>query len=374
MEPVKLRVMAWNVGLGSRKKGFPPDADRAGKILRYVKEFQVDVIALQEMASRDYSIGLPSFNLSDFLNEEDNHLHSIHFEPGLSLPTRHSYPYGKLPKLNCQEGIVGQEQGLGVWVRSVNNWRLRNLYTDDDGYPALVEVQRPLPHPLYMGDEPAPRDKEDERAYSAGRDQEDRPVLWSRLDKLDGSLNHVKIYFISLHLPTLSGEDKEIPVKAFNDTQMNIALNVLGLSKCRIWRYTVEKLASDLRTYALRSIVAQAKRIKAYWKAQDERNTCVFIMAGDFNFYHCNEDLKDLRQEEIFLTSKGKGIVFKRAKSSGATRNKGGFLEGVWRERRIVDNIWVSGAKEVILKKGTGKMENISDHYPVIADIKLDVA
>jgi len=48
--PHTLRVMAWNVGFGSRK-GFAEDSVRADGILKIVNKLNVDIVALQEMGS-----------------------------------------------------------------------------------------------------------------------------------------------------------------------------------------------------------------------------------------------------------------------------------------------------------------------------------
>lgn len=364
---IKLRVMTWNVGFGSRKSDFiSSDAERAREILDIVNTFDVDAVALQEMANREYFDNFPSFNLTKFLSYNDYKLSSIHFEPIVSLGSRHSYPFGKLPELHKKYNINWQENGPGIWIRNVNNWQLKNLYSNEIRYPATVETQRPLPHPLYMGETPAPKGMEDKNEYSAGRDEEDRPVLWSRIDKTDGQLANLKIYFLSLHLPTLKGEEQGYPQGIFNKSQQNIFYNVLRLSGEQISKYTVDELASEYRQYFLNHIIAQVKRIEEYWQAENSENRCVFILAGDFNFYHTTSNFLNKKGEQIILENTG----FERAKLNGTTRPG----------NRLIDNIWVKGAETVAELKENGRsieemdehvqrLKKISDHYPVIAEI-----
>lgn len=364
-----LCVIAWNIGFGARKTSFTSDSERADEILKIVKDKDVDAVALQEMAYRKYD--KDEFNLKDYLENKDEKQNHIHFEISLSLGLQNSYPYGKLPEIKkkfkeiWQVDIEWQKQGPGIWVRNVNNWKLVNLYSNDNKHRAVIEVQRPLPHPLYMGEEPAPKDMEDKKKYSAGRDEEDRPVLWSRIDKDEAKIKNLKIYFVSLHLPTLKNEEKKNhPAGDFTKSQKDIAENVLKLSESRILpNYTIDRLASELRQYYLNHIIFQVKRIEKYWKAT---SNCVFILAGDFNFYHTTSTNLNKTVEQIILENNG----FKRAKLDGTTRPG----------NRLIDNIWVKGAKTVSEWKEEGKsieemtkyvdiLEKISDHYPVIAKI-----
>jgi endonuclease/exonuclease/phosphatase family metal-dependent hydrolase len=359
--------MTWNIGFGSRKSEFiSSDANRAKEILDVVNTLNVDAVALQEMANREYSDNFPLFNLTKYLIDNDDKLSSIHFEPTVSLGNRHCYPYGKLPEINKKFNIKWQENGLGIWIRNVNNCQLRNLYSDDINQQAAIEVQRPLPHPLYMGEQPAPTGMEDNPEYSAGRDEEDRPVLWSRIEKINGNLLNLKIYFVSLHLPTLNGEEKGYPSGNFNKSQKNIFHDVLRLSADKIGDYTVDDLAFEYRQYFLNNIISQVKRIEEYWKAEDSENRCIFILAGDFNFYHTTSTNPNKTGEQILLEDNN----FKRAKLEGTTRPGD----------RLIDNIWVKGAKTVSECKDKGKsveeiskhiqrLKKISDHYPVMAEI-----
>jgi len=364
---IKLRVVSWNVGFGSRKKDFVQlDSDRAKKILYFVNSLKIDAVALQEIANREYSDNSPSFNLTKYLSDNDYNLSSIHFEPTISLGSRHSYPYGKLPELNKKFAIKWQENGLGIWIRNINNWQLKNLYSDDPTLPVTVEVQRPLSHPLYMGEAPAPKGMEDDKNYSAGRDEEDRPVLWSRIYRTDRKLSNLKIYFASLHLPTLKGEEQGCSKGIFNKSQQNIFYNVLRLSGKKIGSYTIDDLASEYRQYFLNHLIAQVMRIEEYWKVGSSENKCIFILAGDLNFYHSTPMILHKVGEQIFLENSG----FERAKLDGSTRPG----------NRLIDNIWVKGAEKIAEWKEEHRsieeidayvqsLKKLSDHYPVIAEI-----
>jgi len=362
----KLSVMTWNIGFGSRKEKFiQSDSKRAEEILNLMKKFDVDAIALQEMANREYNNG-ERFNLREFFIKNDDEMDKVHFEHTVSLGCHHSYPYGKLPEINKKFNIKRQENGLGICVRNVNNWYLRNLYSDENMHPATVEVQRPIPHPLYMGGKSAPKGKEDKKEYSAGRDEEDRPVLWSRIDNPDSKFKSLKIYFVSLHLPTLNGEEKGLGSGVFNKTHKDIAKNVLNLQDDeKINNYTVDDIASKLREYFLNHIISQVKRIEEFWKSEDNKNKCVFILAGDFNFYHYKDD--DQKLPEQILLEKNE---FKCAKLSGATQP----VDEEHPKNRLIDNIWVKGVeKENIGEREVNveKLGGISDHYPVVAQIKF---
>ena len=359
--------MTWNVGFGSRKPEFiSSDANRAKEIRDVVNTFNVDAVALQEMANREYIDNFPSFNLTKYLSDNDDKSNSIHFEPTVSLGSRHSYPYGKLPELNKKFDIKWQENGLGIWIRNVNKWQLKNLYSNNLMHLAAVEVQRPLPHPLYMGEAPALKGRKDKPEYSAGRDEEDRPALWSRLNKIDDKSSSFKIYFVSLHLPTLKGEEQGYSIGDFNKSQKNIFHNVLRLPADKIGSYNVDDLASEYRQYFLSHLIAQIERIEEYWQAKNNEDQCIFILAGDFNFYHTTSNNLDKKGEQIILESTG----FERAKLDGTTRPG----------NRLIDNIWVKGAETVSEWKKEGMsieeidqyvqiLKKLSDHYPVIAEV-----
>jgi endonuclease/exonuclease/phosphatase family metal-dependent hydrolase len=66
-----LRVMAWNIGFGSRKDSFLEDDVRAQTALEIVTELDADIVALQEMGNAAYSGGLRSFNLEKYLRGSD---------------------------------------------------------------------------------------------------------------------------------------------------------------------------------------------------------------------------------------------------------------------------------------------------------------
>lgn len=337
------RFMAWNVGFSSRKEEFLSDEKRASEILNIVERCGAKIVALDEMASRQYSNGM-SFDLEDYIRLKDMIRQSVYFEPALSLGNRHSNPYGKLPELKDKFGISRQEQGLGIWVR--HPLSLRNLYSLDQG-DARVEAFRPLPHPLYMGMRPT-----DEKKHSAGRDEEDRPVLLARIGT-DERKEKV-IYFASLHLPTLKNEERDPPTEELSSRQKEILEITLGLSPAAV--KNVDELGANLRVYFLRHLLSQAKRIEEYW---GEATSCVFVLAGDFNFEH-----KPTIQEYQVLIAAG----FQAAKTQGSTRPGG----------RLIDNIWVKGADKVEEFLVNGKrvedeysntLDTVSDHYPVVADI-----
>lgn len=340
----KFRCMAWNVGFSSRKTTFLDDQPRAEKIIDIVSQCKPEIVALDEMANRKYDDR--SFSLEEFIRREDTGISSIHFEPALSLGTRHSNPLGKHSQLRRGFGILEQEQGLGIWVR--RPMVLGNLHSLDRG-DGRVEVSRPLPHPLYMGARPT-NEKED----SAGRDEEDRPVLWCRFGEHDryGKL----VYFASLHLPTLKNEEKFLPERQLNSRQKEILGITLGLPDVQ----HVDQLGTELRVYFLRHLISQANRIEAYWKDVTE---CVFIYAGDFNFEH-----RGPSAEKAVLTKAG----FQAAKQRGCSRPGG----------RLVDNIWVGGGRpeeitieEVLFEAKRVEdcfspyLDEVSDHYPVVADV-----
>lgn len=388
--PHTLRVMAWNVGFGSRK-GFAEDSVRADGILKIVNKLNVDIVALQEMGSAEYSIGLPPFNFPEYLKRSDPKLNSIHFFPTISLGSRHCYPYGKIRELNDTAGVCWLEYGPGIWVRNVNGWHLRNLWSDKNIDRATIEVQRPIPHPLYMGEAPeseGDKANKDKKKYSASRDEEDRPVLWSRIDKMPcdkmrRELKELRVFFLSLHLPTLKNEEKDKKnVRLLNKTQKNIRDFTLSLSKSYLdeclhdkKKYgkksnIVDVLASNLRLRYLEQVLAQCEYIEEYWKDSQ----CVFIFAGDFNFHHSNNNQSVKMPEEVFLRKKG----FLPAKKSGSSRPGGRLVDNIWVKKLVeakecgVDNYVAKGVQiEGEAADNYTSLSKISDHYPVVADIEL---
>jgi endonuclease/exonuclease/phosphatase family metal-dependent hydrolase len=340
------RFMAWNVGFSSRKEEFLPDEDRALEIVKFVRCCDAKIVAVDEMASRQYRSGT-SFSLRECIRLNDKELSSIHFESALSLGCRNSNPYGKLPELERKFGVVRQEQGLGIWVRKP--LRLRNLYSIETGAKARIEVSRPLPHPLYMGIRPR-----DQKEYSAGRDEEDRPVLWARIG--DGEIEEIKIYFVSLHLPTPKNEEKEPPEKTLTSRQREILEKTLGLSSVK----HVDQLGSKLRVYFLRHLVSQSIRIEEYW---GNANSCVFVFAGDFNFEH--DQASGQSEERKVLTSAG----FKAAKAGGFTRPGGRFVDNIWVKGAEANEFLVDGKHQIEQSRFSEKLLKISDHFPVVADV-----
>jgi endonuclease/exonuclease/phosphatase family metal-dependent hydrolase len=146
----------------------------------------------------------------------------------------------------------------------------------------------------------------------------------------------------------------------------------------------------------LNHVISQISRIEEYWRAENTENVCVFILAGDFNFYHKPMLHKDRGREQAFLEKQG----FVPTKSGGYTRphlnqpqeTAGGSdpsnaesRQCTWAGERLVDNIWVKGTtkvREVVVREGSstaqieqscyaGGLRKISDHYPVIAEIEF---
>ena len=343
--------MTWNLGFAARKKNFiPDDHQRASKIAMVIEACQAEVIALQEMANRSY-LNDTSFSLEQFFRIQVP-CSFVHFEPALSLGSRHFYPFGKIEELRQKFGIVKQEQGPGIWHcprQGIDQLHLRNLYSDQ-AYLAHVEVSRPMPHPLYMGDKI--------NFKNVGRDEEDRPILWARFSQWDYNESRekgLKLYFLSIQLPTLRGE-REIPEKEISsERQQEIRDVTLGLANVA----RIDKLGSKLRVYCLHHIISQAKRIENYWEKWGTHK-CVFIFAGDFNFEHTTQP-----SEYILLESHGYSPV----KNTGPTRQSGS----------LIDNIWVKGIErtkiaEIDLSSKSIKPANLnelSDHYPVMAEIDL---
>jgi len=372
---INVRVMTWNVGFGSSKPDFiPSDQARAQAVLKVVQPLEIDLIALQEMANRTYS-DQGHFSLKEFIEQNDEQLQYLHFQPAVSLGRENSYPYGKLAGLTQRLKIIEQQAGPGIWIRFSNGWHLRNLYAEKMSARPYPEIQRPLPHPLYMGENPPPPGLEADRRFSAGRDEEDRPVIWSRVGN-DSSSDRPKLFLLALHLPTLKGEEQNKPPGDLTKSQQNLAERVLRLPAVKLHEWTVDQLGTEIRLYYLQQIMAQIKRMQEFWQGDDEANKCVFILAGDFNFYHSNGNNSPRAKEEQFLSENN----FVPAKTSGLTRPFSARTG-----ERLVDNIWVKGAesvREIDLRNYDIRLvdnnhsapeiwNTISDHYPVIADIEV---
>ena len=339
-----IRCMAWNVGFSSRKDEFLSDERRAFEILNIVERCDAKVIALDEMASRKYTNGM-SFDLEDYIRSKDTARQIVHFEPALSLGRRHSNPYGKLPELRNKFGISHQEQGLGIWIR--HPLSLRNLFSLDQG-DARVELVRPLPHPLYMGTRPS-----DEKRYSAGRDEEDRPVLFARIGTDEN--NTKKIYFASLHLPTLKNEENDPPETTFSSRQEEILKMTLRLSRATV--RNVDELGSELRVYMLRHLTSHAERIEEYWGNNAD---CVFILAGDFNFEHTKQP-PTLEHQVLEQAD------FEAAKTEGFTRPGDRLFDNIWVKGAVATEVLFDGRSAEYVDRTT--LDTVSDHYPVVADI-----
>lgn len=335
-------VGTWNIGLAAIKEGFLPDRERIAKVLNFIKRYDVQLVALQEMATRTYE-DQSRFSSEEFIRHNDPNLSTIHFEPALSLCRFNSNPYGKFADLQKRLGITLHEQGPGIWIRQP--FQLQNIYSAETEHQALacVEVTRPLPQPLYLVD---------------GRDDEDRPSLWARINcgkRTDGK----KVYFISIHLPTLKNERSGKPVQYLSDRQKEILETTLRLPPAgRAGSISnADQLGSQLRSYYLEHIISQTQRLEAYWQ-----HDCVFILACDFNFDHNKPT-----NEEVILRSGG----FIPAKTRGFTRPD---------RVRLIDNIWVKGAEIqewLVPEEGCPIEESrmaddllrISDHFPVVCEI-----
>lgn len=337
-----MRIATWNIGLGSTKEEFLPDHRRIAEVLNFIKTHGVEVVALQEMATRTYE-DQSGFSSEDFIRRNDPSLSTIHFQPTLSLCRRNSNPYGKSEDLRRKFGVILHEQGPGIWIRQPV--QLQNLYSTETEHQALarVEVTRPLPQPLYLVD---------------SRDDEDRPALWVRIDHR-GRTDGKKVYFICLHLPTLKNERSREPVQFLSRRQKEILEVTLRLPPLgRVGSISnVDQLSSQLRVYYLEHIISQTQRIEEYWQTN-----CVFILAGDFNFDHNKPT-----NEEAILRSGG----FIPAKTQGFTRPD---------RVRLIDNIWVKGAEIrewLVPEEGCPIEESrmaddllrVSDHFPVVCEI-----
>ncbi|MCK5740478.1 endonuclease/exonuclease/phosphatase family protein, partial [bacterium] len=291
MATQSLKILSWNIGFGSRKKELQrSDQLRAENVWQVLDEYKADIVAFQEMANNGHADGT-AFVLPEVFEEKLTNSLNVHFEPTTAPGSRQSYPTGKIELLQRQ-GIIWQTIGPGLAVRSDQGWELANLYADTDADPQ-IEVQRPMPHPLYMGDEPGD---------SAGRDQEDRPVLWARIKPLNSPDFTRKVYVVSLHLPTLKGEEKNLAPGDLTAQQQLIYRDMLRLPELEMMHWSVDTLGAELRCYYLHQVLAQAQRLAGYWYGQAE---CVFILAGDFNFYHTNKRHRRRKPEQQLLEKAG---------------------------------------------------------------------
>jgi endonuclease/exonuclease/phosphatase family metal-dependent hydrolase len=346
--------MTWNLGFAARKRGFiADDYQRASKIATVIETCQAEVIALQELANRSYLNGT-SFSLEQFFSTQVPNSF-VHFEPALSLGIRHFNPFGKIRELRQNFGIVEQAQGPGIWHcagQAMDQLHLRNLYSDQADL-ARVEMSQPMPHSLYMGDS---------KSKNAGRDEEDRPILWARLSEWDDEKSQEtgpKLYFMCIQLPTLRGERETPPVTTLSERQKEICDVTLGSASVT----GVDDLGSKLRVYCLLHIISQAERIEKYWEEWGGHK-CVFILAGDFNFEH---NTRPPVPEYNLLT--GEGFIPVKVK---------GYTRSPHPPDRLVDNIWVKGVEkgklcEILPPASVGgiSLSRLSDHYPVIAEIDL---
>ncbi len=363
-ENINLRILTWNLGFGSGKKDLMEnDTLRFQKVIDVVKNIDPDVVTFQEIVNRDYSDKTPPFRFEEAWSKRDNHFSEGHFQAALSLNDTHTFPFGKSEDLKKEKNVILQTSGLGIFLREKNRWQLANLYSNEPGALPRIEVQRPMPHPLYMGSSSQVR---------AGRDEEDRPCLWARISSKQLPDNLI-IYFVALHLPTLAGEEQNRVRGDLNASQINILENVLGFPASGRADFSVEELGSSLRLYMLRQLVFQARRMENFWLEENPENKCVFIFGGDFNFLQTNEVFRQKKPEQYFLENQG----FEAIKKTGFTRIE---------QQRLHDNIWVkipatSGNSKLIVQfseyqlfDGNGAkpdLNNISDHFPVVGDINL---
>lgn len=333
-----IRILTWNLAFASRKEDFvSDDFKRADAIIKSIQEKQPHIVLLQEMATREYADG-KVFDFSSYL-QSISPKSTVFYLSALSLPDIHSNPYGKKEKLLKSFSIIKHTQGLGLVSTGV--LPLCNLYSDDPDAVPTVEATHPLPVSLYMGNE---MDKS-----SAGRDDEDRPALWSRFGIPDNE--HIKLFVVSLHLPTLKGERSNTHNKQpFSPKQQE--LRDITLSKPGI--HSIDKLGSELRLYYLRHILSQCQRLEDYWQQIDTSSRCIFVLAGDFNFDHNNEHLLEFK----LLTQHGFLPSFRHtsSKTSG----------------QLTDNIWIKSDVEFSIHT-TSKIsrDDLSDHKGLVAEINI---
>jgi endonuclease/exonuclease/phosphatase family metal-dependent hydrolase len=329
-----LKLLTWNLSFASRKRTFvSDDKERAQVIARIISTQSPDIVALQEVANRIYVDGR-IFNLSDYLIQQMTG-YKIYFHKALSLPTQHSNPYGKAKLLEKEFAIHSHEQGIGLLYRTNSSkLKLSNLYSLDKG-EANIEVTHPLPQSLYMGSEI------DEN--SAGRDDEDRPALWSRWKIKDFGM--IKLFFVSLHLPTLKGERSNNIDYSFTSRQIEIRDVILN----QPYITNINELGAELRCYYLRGIISQCERLENYWKIKDSNSKIWFILAGDFNFNH----LVDTKERKLLQSSR-----FIMSQAIGSSKESG----------MLLDNIWIRSDNGTEVKAeilSDLNLYSLSDHLPI---------
>lgn len=355
---LSLKILTWNIGFGSSKdqlKG--DDLQRLSRMFNVYIQINPDIIAFQEIANRSYLNGT-QFQFIQQLKEKDPFLTKTHFEKALSLGGRNAYPYGKYVELNQELGINMQETGVGIFFRNQNEWSLCNLFSDSPQAPPIVETQRALPHALYMG-----KDAE----TSAGRDEEDRPILWARITH-SNLPKHLKVYVVSLHFPTLKGEEENLPTGNFNPTQTHIFQNILQLPPDEMDQYTVDDLGAALRVYILKQLDFQAQQLENFWLSDNPENRCLFLFAGDFNFCHQTAFFPQKTKEYIFLENQGYQPLKKEESSrSGKAR----LHDNIWIKNPIADSI-SSYSSSFIHELPLETLDSISDHYPIVGNIEFD--
>jgi endonuclease/exonuclease/phosphatase family metal-dependent hydrolase len=337
-----LKLLTWNLAFASRKKSFILDDNkRAEAIAKTVSTLSPDIVALQEVASRVYSDGT-SFDLSSYLTQQIPQ-YKIFFQPALSLPIQHSNPYGKAQLLQREFGISSHQQGVGLlYSTNSSNCELINLYSDNMG-EAKIETTHPLPQPLYMGS------AIDES--SAGRDDEDRPALWSRWEVKE--FDTLKLFFVSLHMPTLKGERGDKQNYTFTQRQIEIRDEVLNRPDI----LTIDELGVEFRCYYLRGIVSQCRRLESYWRAKESETKVLFVLAGDFNFDH----VVDTKEKRVLESS---GFIM--SQTVGATKNSG----------MLIDNIWIRSDIEIKIKGeilSDSGLNRLSDHFPLVVELMFYV-
>ena len=366
---IHLRILTWNLGFGSGKNDFERDTlKRFYRIIQTVRAIDPDIVVFQEAANQDYSNGTEPFEFIGRWKDTDDAFSMGYFQPSLSLGVLNNFPGGKFESLQRYSQVIKQEQGLVMLIRNARGWYLKNLYSDAPNDVKAVEIQRAMPHSLYMGSH---------QESIAGRDEEDRPILWMRIGR-KGLPDLYKVFVAGLHFPTLSGEEQGIPAGHFTPSQLNILENYLSLPTTEKAGLTVDNLGAALRLSMLKQLVFQALRLDEYWKSKASENECLFFFTGDFNFLHTNERYLVKSDEQHFLENNG----FECIKKNGFTRKEN------W---KLHDNIWVQmppssaqnkeklsvkyaelnafGAKEPITS-WPKDLDKISDHYPVAAAVE----
>jgi len=333
-----LKLLTWNLSFASRKKTFISDDKKRAKVIaKIISTLSPDIIALQEIANRIYDDDT-KFVLSNYLTQQMIG-YKIFFQEALSLPNQHSNPYGKIELLKKEFAIHSHEQGIGLLYRtSSSEFKLGNLYSVEKG-EAKIEVTRPLPHSLYMGS--------DIDENSAGRDDEDRPALWSRWEIKDFGM--IKLFFVSVHLPTLKGERSDNFDYSFTQRQLEIRDIILNQPDI----ISIDELGAKLRCYYLRGIISQCERLERYWKKKENGSKVCFILAGDFNFNHTSDTQEcKLLQSSRFIMSQMTGI----SKESGM----------------LLDNIWIKSDIDIEVKAeilSDSNLYSLSDHLPIFIQL-----